>query len=542
MAARGYLIFPCVPNGKEPLLIGSWRIHATRDVKKIRAWFKKYPGMNYGIALGDEQIVVDVDNRKGGDKSYAQHADRWSESTLRVRTWSGSQHDYQCKPADLKIKNGNDVLPGIGAKTSGGYVVGPGSIINGSAYEIIEDAPAAACPRWFLEQCGKARPKADNAGKRIAEETDATIERAAMWLQKYAPEAIEGQSGDRTTYEVAAQLGDFGVTADTALALMLEHWNPTKAIPPWEPDELAQKVASGFKNRQNPIGVDSPDYCPFPKLEIDESKAPSIAPSARPAKSKTATKSPPSPQTSDDGVALRFAEQYGDSLRYCAALGKWLVWDGKRWLFDETLLARKYARDICRDLAIACNEPNVGKQIASAKTVGAVERLAQADRRIAATHEQFDADLFLLNTPAGTVDLRTGKIHEHRVDDYQTKITGVAPDSSCPTPHWRKFLARVTGDNQELVDYLQRVAGYSLTGSTKEHVLFFLFGRGANGKTTFLNVLTGAVGDYHRAAPVETFTASQVDRHPTELAGLRGARGLGSCARTFSRMSRSSSF
>src|SRR4029077_11506387 len=119
---------------------------------------------------------------------------------------------------------------------------------------------------------------------------------------------------------------------------------------------------------------------------------------------------------------------------------------------------------------------------------------------------------------------RTGEERPHNQSDLLTKITGVAPDASCSTPVWDAFLSRVTDNQSGLSAYLQRVAGYSLTGSTQEHALFFLYGLGANGKTTFLNAITACAGDYHRVAPIETFTASKTDRHPTELAGLRGAR------------------
>jgi putative DNA primase/helicase len=112
----------------------------------------------------------------------------------------------------------------------------------------------------------------------------------------------------------------------------------------------------------------------------------------------------------------------------------------------------------------------------------------------------------------------------HDPRDYLTKITGVAPDANCPTPVWNAFLDRITDGRPELVAYLQRVAGYCLTGSTEEHALFFAYGRGANGKSTYVNAITAAMGDYHQTAPIETFTASPLDRHPTELAGLRGAR------------------
>jgi putative DNA primase/helicase len=230
------------------------------------------------------------------------------------------------------------------------------------------------------------------------------------------------------------------------------------------------------------------------------------------------------PEFTDDSLALRFAEQHTNSLRYVATLGKWFLWDGQRWQTDDTLMARHRAREICRGASAECNQAKVAKLIASAKTISAVERLAQADRRIAATVGEWDADPWILNTPGGTIDLRSGEQWEHRPEDRLTKITGIAPDAACRTPVWDAFLARITDNQNELIEYLRRVAGYSLTGTTQEHALFFLYGLGANGKTTFINAITGCAGDYHRAAPIETFTASSHDRHPTELAGLRGAR------------------
>ncbi len=227
---------------------------------------------------------------------------------------------------------------------------------------------------------------------------------------------------------------------------------------------------------------------------------------------------------SDDALALRFADAHGTELRYVAALNKWLRWDGARWCFDDTLAAFDLARKVCREAAAQCNKPKIASIIASAKTVAAVERLAKADRRHAATVDQWDADIWLLNTPIGVVDLRDGSIRDHNPGYYCTKITGVDPDVSCPIATWLTFLDRIMGGDAELIAFLQRLTGYALTGSTREHVLAFLFGTGANGKSTFLNAVTGSTGDYHHAAPIETFTASNSDRHPTDLAGLRGAR------------------
>jgi len=169
-------------------------------------------------------------------------------------------------------------------------------------------------------------------------------------------------------------------------------------------------------------------------------------------------------------------------------------------------------------------QQKIAVAIASAKTVAAVERLARADRRLAATTDQWDADPWLLNTPAGIVDLRSGELGPHRADAFLTKQTGVTPDPACRTPIWEKFLARIMNNDPELVGFLQRMAGYALTGVTREHALFFGWGTGGNGKGTFLGALIGCMGDYHVTAPIETFTASKNDRHPTELAGLRGAR------------------
>jgi putative DNA primase/helicase len=228
------------------------------------------------------------------------------------------------------------------------------------------------------------------------------------------------------------------------------------------------------------------------------------------------------PQFSDDALALRFAERYGNELRYVAKWSQWLRWTGTRWLFDDTLAAFDRARLICREAASECNEAKLPKELASAKTVAAVERMARSDRRLAATVEQWDADPRLLNTPDGVIDLRTGKMRKHRADDYITRMTAVAPTGACPL--WHAFLDRITGGDKALQEYLQRVCGYALTGLTREHALFFLYGTGANGKGTFINTIAGILGDYHRTAPIETFTVVYLDRHPTDLAGLRGAR------------------
>jgi P4 family phage/plasmid primase-like protien len=233
------------------------------------------------------------------------------------------------------------------------------------------------------------------------------------------------------------------------------------------------------------------------------------------------------PHFSEEDLALRFSSKHADDLRHVAGLGKWLRWDGTRWREDDTLQVFDLARKVCREAAVECEgeKPNAAPRLAAAATVAAVERLARADRCHAASIEQWDKDPWLLNTPTRTVDLRSGEQREHRQGDYLTKLTGagLAPESQdCPL--WHQFLDRITDHNAELQKFLQRVVGYCLTGITREHALFFLYGSGANGKTVFLSTVAALLGEYAKAASIGTFMATGNEQHPTDLAGLRGAR------------------
>ena len=224
----------------------------------------------------------------------------------------------------------------------------------------------------------------------------------------------------------------------------------------------------------------------------------------------------------EDALALAFTRRYHRDWRYVATWGRWLVWDGCRWRTEDTLAATDLIRSVCRYAAVRTANARVAAKLASASTVAGVERLARADRRHAATTEEWDADPWLLNTPGGLVDLRTGRLRAHDRADRMTKITTATPGGDCPT--WRQFIAQITGGDQALQTYLQRTVGYALTGSTREHALFFLYGTGANGKSVFLNTLASILGDYATNAPMDTFMETRTDRHPTDMAGLRSAR------------------
>lgn len=232
----------------------------------------------------------------------------------------------------------------------------------------------------------------------------------------------------------------------------------------------------------------------------------------------------------EDALALRFSERHENDLRYIAAKGQWFKWDGMRWCPEPTHLAFDLARESCR--ADAETYGNGKPPPVTAQMVAAVERMAKADRRQAATLDLFDADEWLFNSAtegdmltAQTFDLRIGIGRPPSPDDYITKRTAcAAAPPGTPHPLWTFFLDKITAGNAELQKFLQRYIGYCCTGDTSEHVFIFAYGTGANGKGTFINTVVKIFGDYATVADVGTFIASNQERHPTDMAKLHGAR------------------
>lgn len=222
-------------------------------------------------------------------------------------------------------------------------------------------------------------------------------------------------------------------------------------------------------------------------------------------------------EVSEDALALVFERQHERDLRYCHTAGAWYCWDGTRWKRDRRQLAFNYAREICRDFG------GGAVKFSKAAVASAVERFACSAPALAADSEVWDQSPWLLGTPGGVVELETGTLREARHDDYITRTTTIAPEAGEPT-RWLAFLRDATRDDAGLIRFLQQVAGYCLTGSTREHALFFIYGAGGNGKSVFLNTLTGIIGEYSATAAMDAFTASKHDKHPTDLAMLQGAR------------------
>lgn len=248
----------------------------------------------------------------------------------------------------------------------------------------------------------------------------------------------------------------------------------------------------------------------------------------------------------------RFVTLFGNDVRFCPALG-WLVWDGLRWSKDDVgridflakqvsasrradgaLVgqARMFAKtddDKVRLFGIAESLFAAARRAESKAQLEAIVALAKSEPGIAVRVDELDADPWLLNALNGTVELRTGTLRPHNREDL---ITKVVPEEYDPNAHfatWDRFLEQLTGGDQSLQGYLQRAAGYSITGDTGEEVLFFVHGPGGSGKSTFIEALRSSLGDYAKTADFETFVKKRGDGGiRNDIARLMGARMVSS--------------
>jgi putative DNA primase/helicase len=239
---------------------------------------------------------------------------------------------------------------------------------------------------------------------------------------------------------------------------------------------------------------------------------------------------------SDLANAWRLARDHGNKMRWCKAWGEWLIWDNTRWKIDDTYQAEGFANETAYKLFEAM--PDVGRtspqmlsQVGSfcrssisANGNAACLKQARTLPDIAITHDQLDRDPMALNVLNGTIDLRTGQLRKHDRKDLFTKLVPVEYDPNAKCPRWEKSLLAMMDGDQELVEYLKRVVGYSLTGDCRERVMWVLHGEGRNGKSLFIGTLLKLLGDYGWQANAEMLTVRRHEAHPTERADLFGRR------------------
>ena len=239
----------------------------------------------------------------------------------------------------------------------------------------------------------------------------------------------------------------------------------------------------------------------------------------------------------DLGNSERLVARHGGDLRYCYDFGKWLVWDGVRWAVDRDGAALDKAKDTARKMlaeASALGDKEDSRKLAAwsfrsqaRDRMAAMLYLAQPD--VSVRPEQLDTQPWLLNVANGTIDLRTGQLRPANRDHLLTKSAPIVYDPQATCPQWTEFLDRIFEGNTDLIRFIQKAAGYSLTGLDTEECFFVLHGVGQNGKSTFVETLSALLGtDYAQQATPDLLMQKKQDRHATELAVLRGARMVAS--------------
>ncbi|GMO11084.1 hypothetical protein BwSH12_77730 [Bradyrhizobium ottawaense] len=283
LAAKGFRAFPVAINEKKPPFIDGWQTHATRDPEQLSAIWELEPRLNIGCVI-DGGFSIDFDPKNGGLESRR----RMKEAGLLTRTYtqrspSGGFHEtYRCSPAVAKVlKNAVGTIPGypgtdIRADRKG-YILGAGSMTAAGAYVVEDDAPIADASPELLAILPKDDPSKALQLEPPVEGQDSESEkaRAIDYLVRQAPEAVEGHGGDNTTIKVINRVRDFNLSAETTLELVDEFWNRTKAIPPWDYDDLAKKVRSASKSRKNSVGIKAPEHELGPVESNDLRKDPS---------------------------------------------------------------------------------------------------------------------------------------------------------------------------------------------------------------------------------------------------------------------------
>lgn len=313
-----------------------------------------------------------------------------------------------------------------------------------------------------------------------------------------------------------------GITRFAAMSKVIGHWvrnvrvgvcdraaawdaivdhNAAMIQPPWEEDRLRRDF-------DRLCAVDVKNHGPMPST-VDGNRADQVGDTAA------------APSLSDDALASTFVALEGPEWRYVPAWKAWFHWDGHVWTRDQIGRVRQQMRLVCRRTCHGLT-PGEARRLASEKTVTAALKLVGSDPLVATAADAWDQDRMLLNTIDGVLDLETGVIQPPDPTLLMTQITSAAVGKGCLL--WLTFLNEITDGDLDLQGYLQRLAGYGLTGVTTEQMFAFLHGQGANGKSVFLAVLAHVLGTYAATATLDTFTASRAQRHLTELAGLRAAR------------------
>jgi putative DNA primase/helicase len=237
-------------------------------------------------------------------------------------------------------------------------------------------------------------------------------------------------------------------------------------------------------------------------------------------------------ELTDLGIAKTMACLFGEDLGYCHQLKQWLIWNGGKWEWDHTEKIRIFAdKTIAELIKQAASNTDSSKRTQRIKQLLSFQNnpritgmIHEAQPLLPIDAKKLDTDNWLLNTPQGTIDLKTGKFRKHIRTDYITKSILVAYDAKAQYPIWESFLIDIMMGNIEMIRYLQKAVGYCLTGDTSEQCIFILYGFGDNGKSTFQTTIMQILGEFAMQTATETLLTKKFDSIPCDLARLRGSR------------------
>lgn len=522
--ARGWQIFPChtiirgvcscpkgsdCPSpGKHPRTSNGVK-DASDNPDLIRTWMERYPETNWAVACGTASgiIVIDIDPRKNGFQSIddleLNRIDGPLPTTLTSNTGGSGRHLIYEYPHGVTLPNRNNWLSGVDVKSNGGYVILPeAEHISGGQYVWANwGNPITPLPQDILQML--LSHATGSAGDSDLGATDDILSGVP-----------EGER-DATLYRACArwrrQLGNGAKEAVKILALTAAR----NCTPPFPDDQALKCVESAWRADHS----DEMHEWAFTQGVTGVS---------------TTTFNEEMLPLSDLGNARRFVREWGDKYRHVPGWG-WVQWTDIGWRQGADEYATQTACGVWRAIlkeAELVEDPKdqakFGKWARDSQSAGRIDatvKLAKVQPELMLGTDDFDADDTLLNCRNAIVNLRTGQTRMIDQNDLITMNTHVMYDPAATMEAWNEFLLQSTEGDLDMIEYLQRAAGYTLTGSNAEEAFFFISGPPASGKSTFLDALHAALGKYATTTQSETILYQRNQPSPErELARLAGTR------------------
>ena len=538
----------CKHPGKHPRTSNGVK-DATTDRKTIKAWWNRWPDANIGIATGrvSDIFVLDIDGDVGKTSLKELKAKHGRlPKTVTVKTGRGRHRYFRrdgARVGNSVGKLGNE----IDIRGDGGYIVAAGSVhVSGADYRFadgrgLEEIKVASAPDWLLDLVRKD----SSAGIETKKVNHCSIPEAKLDRARAYAESARHRELERVAKAPKHQRNDTLNVAAFKLGQLVPYGILNSAVITRDLAQAARKI--GLDDGEIELTITSglnagrqyPRRLPFLK---SNQKTSAVDPPQK--RMDTVTKELALLGETDTDNAQRFANRFGSKALYTPGRG-WLVFDGKRWRPDDVgqviELAKTTARLIADKSAHLESDSARADRSGFAKqslSRGSLDRMLDLAKSLLAVEDaRLDANPWLLNVENGTIDLQTGRRERHDPRDLLTKIALVKANRHAKCPEFKKFLKRITGEDSTLVKFIQKAAGYSLTGITTEQVLFFVYGKsGSNGKSTLVNLIRDMLGDYGLHTPTETLLVKQYDNAiPADLARLDGARMVTAIEANFNR-------